>query len=354
MTAASPIPVRPDPNALRARALTTFARATIAAAHADLLNDHDPARVARQLWPHDKTTFEFVQRAATTFATSSDAAWAGPLATIRVQELLTSLGPLSIGMQLLQRGITLSFAGPHQIKVPGITVAATYASFVGEGKPIPVHNLPVSPGAILTPSKFATIFSLTREMIVSSNAEQLVTVVLVDAVAAALDVALFSNVAADTTRPAGLLNGVTPLTASTGTGITAMWDDLAALATAVAPLGGADIVYVTSPGDWVKITFAAGPQFKIPVYASSGVPAKTVIAIAPNALCSASDPAPRLDASRDAMQHFEDTSPSDPIMAGQPVKSMFQIDSTSIKLTMSVSWATRATGAIAYVQNVSW
>ena len=180
------------------------------------------------------------------------------------------------------------------------------------------------------------------------------TVVLVDAVAAALDVALFSNVAADTTRPAGLLNGVTPLTASTGTGITAMWDDLAALATAVAPLGGADIVYVTSPGDWVKITFAAGPQFKIPVYASSGVPAKTVIAIAPNALCSASDPAPRLDASRDAMQHFEDTSPSDPIMAGQPVKSMFQIDSTSIKLTMSVSWATRATGAIAYVQNVSW
>jgi hypothetical protein len=333
---------------------TIFARAAIATARTELFNDRDPARVARELWPDDKATFEFVQRAASTFATTGDPAWSGPLATIRVQELFTNLGPLSIGSRLLQKGITLSFDGSHQIKVPGISVSANYASFVGEGKPIPVHQLPVSPGAILTPSKFATIVTLTREMIVSSNAEQLVRAVLIDAVAAGLDVALFSNVAADATRPAGLLYGVTTTGAATGGGIGAMWDDLAALAAAIAPLGGADIVYVTSPGDWVKVTFAAGPQFKIPVYASSGVPSKTVIALAPNALCSATDPAPRLEASRDAMQHMEDVNPADPIMTGVPIKSMFQIDSTSIKLTMLVSWATRATGAIAYVQNISW
>jgi hypothetical protein len=350
-----PIPLRPDPSAVRNAALEVMTRAAIATARAELFNDPDPARVARQLWPGDKATFEFVQRAASSFATAADAAWAGPLATIRVEELLTNLGPLSIGSRLLQKGITLSFGNSHQIRVPGITVSANYASFVGEGKPIPVHQLSVSPGAILTPSKFATIVALTREMIVSSNAEPLVRAVLVDAVAAALDVALLGNVAADATRPAGLLYGVTPIGAATGGGVGAMWDDLAALATAVAPLGGADIVYVTSPGDWVKITFAAGPQFRIPVYASGGVPSKTVIALAPSALCSATDPAPRIEASRDAMQHMEDVNPADPMLpAGVPIKSMFQADSVSIKLTMLVSWATRAAGAIAYVQNVSW
>jgi hypothetical protein len=350
-----PIPLRPDPSALRNAAIQCLTRAAIATARAEIEHHRDGARIARQLWPDDRTTFEFVQRAASAFATTGDAAWAGPLATVRVQELLTNLGPLSIGGRLLQKGITFSFDGNYQIKVPGISVSAGYTTFVGEGKPIPVHQLPVSPGAILTPSKLATIVTLTHEMVVSSDAEALVRAVLVDAVAASLDVALFGNVAADTTRPAGLLWNVTPLTASTGTGIAAMWDDLAALATAVAPLGGADIVYVTSPGDWVKITFAAGPQFKLPVYASSGVPAKTIIALAPNALASATDPAPRLEASRDAMQQMEDTAPADPALpAGVPLKSMFQIDSVSIRLTMLVSWATRATGAVAYVQNVSW
>jgi hypothetical protein len=347
--------IKPDYAALQTPvALPPLVRAVIATARSVFEGDRNAGRIAKQLWPDDRVTLELVQRATSAFATTTDAAWSGPLATIRVQELLTNLGPLSIGSQLLQRGITFSFAGNYEIKVPGITVAASYASFVGEGKPIPVHNLPVSPGAILTPSKFATLVALTREMIVASNAEPLVRAVLVDAVAAALDVALFSNVAADTTRPAGLLYNVTPLTGATGGGLGAMWDDLAALATAVAPLGGADIVYITSPGDWVKITFAAGPQFKIPVYASSGVAAKTVIALAPNALCSATDPAPRLDASRDAIQQFEDTSPADPIMSGQPVKSMFQLDSVSVKLVLAVSWALRATGAIAFVQNVSW
>jgi hypothetical protein len=339
-------------------AIALLTRATISIARAQFTPDRDAERAARMAWPNDPLTLGLIQRAATAPATAPDAAWAGPLATLRVQELLKNLGPVSIGSELLQRGIVLTFDGNFQINVPGITVAASYAGFIGEGQPIPVHQLPVTAGAILQPRKFATIVTLTREMIQSSNAQELVQAVLVDAIAASLDAHLFDSTAGDAIRPAGLLYGAKSETATTGGGSAAMLKDLATLATDVAPYGGLDIVYVTDPGTAVKLTFAMGAQFKIAVLASSGIPANTLICLAPNALCSASDPAPRIEASRDVAQHMEDSVPAQLVSTGGvmavPIKSMFQLDSVSIRLVMFVAWATRATGAIAYCPNVTW
>lgn len=63
-------------------------------------------RVARAVWPEDKATLELLTRAASAPATTPDAAWAGPLAALRVQELLLNLGPVSVGSQLLKQGIS--------------------------------------------------------------------------------------------------------------------------------------------------------------------------------------------------------------------------------------------------------
>src|SRR5262249_54798480 len=161
---------------------------------------------------------------------------------------------VSAGSQLLARGITLTFDRDAEIRVPGITVSASAAGFVGQGQPIPVRQLPVSAGAILQPRKFATIVSLGREMLVSSNAEALVRAVLVDAAGASFDAALFSSTAGDTTRPAGLLNGETSETAASGGGTAALMADLSKLAGDVSPYGS-DIVYVCNPAEWVKLTF---------------------------------------------------------------------------------------------------
>src|SRR5262249_43969791 len=182
------------------------------------------------MWPDDKATLALVQRAASSEAITTDPAWAGPLASYTVQTVLENLGPLSAGSALLKRGLTFTFDHHNEIRVPGITVSASYAGFVAERGVIPVHQLPVSPGAILQPRKFGTIITLTREMIQSSNAEALVRAVLVDAVAIALDVALFGSTAGDSTRPPGLLAGVSGLTPTTGSGAGAMWQDLGALA----------------------------------------------------------------------------------------------------------------------------
>jgi len=330
--------------------LTPLVRGVIAYAHAALFGgDRNAGRVVKQLWPDDKATLGLVERAATSEATTADAAWAGPLATYRVQELLQNLGPLSAGSRLLRQGIALTFDRNAEIRVPGITVSASFANWVGERGLIPVHQLPVSAGAILDPRKFGTIITLTREMMVSSNAEALTRTVLIDAVAASLDVALFSNVAGDSTRPAGLLYGAKSETPTAGGGSQAMLTDLATLAADVSPYGGLDLTYICAPAEAVKLTFAMGAQFKIPVLASSGVPAKTLICIAPVALCSASDPAPRLEAARDVALSMDDSAP-----VGMPSRSMFQTDSVSIRLTMFVSWAMRAPLACAYCSNVTW
>jgi hypothetical protein len=331
--------------------LTPLVRGVIAEARSVFKSHRNAGRVAQEAWPDDKQTQQLLQRAASTMATTSDAQWAAPLAHSVVQELLQNLGPLSAGSRLLRQGVTLQFDGFNAIKCPGITASASYAGFVGQGANIPVRQLPVSAGVTLTPSKFGTIVALSREMLASSNAEQLVKAVLIDSVAISLDTALFGSTAGDSTRPPGLLNGVSGLTPKAGGGSQAMLSDLSALATGPAAVGGLDIAYICAPPEAVKLTFVMGAQFKLPIIVSGAVPAKQIICIALPALASATDPQPRLESSRDAMLTFDDAAPSD---MGTPTSSMFQVDSVSIRLTMFVSWGLRATGAISYISNVTW
>ena len=351
MTAATrPFPLPQDFNGKRA--LAPIVRAVIAEARSVFTPERNASRVARQMWPDDKATLQILERAASTMATTSDAQWAGPLAhSTVVQELLTNLGPTSAGLQLLQQGLTLTFDGYNQIKCPGISASASYAGFVGQGGNIPVRQLPVSAGVTLEPRKFGTIVALSREMIESSNAQQLVQAVLVDSVAISLDTALFGSTAGDANRPPGLLNGVSGLTPATGANNDAMRQDLGALAGAVAGLGGLSIAYITDPTSAVKILASAGPRFVFPVLASGGVPAKQIICIALPALASATDPQPRFESSRDAMLTFDDAAPSD---LGTPTRSMFQIDSVSIRISMFVSWGLRAPGSISFISGVTW
>src|SRR5262245_66359238 len=71
------------------------------------------------------------------------------------------------------------------ILVPGIAIPN--ADFVGEGQPIPVQTAPTSAGPTLTPFKIAVMASLTRELIDSSNAEDMVRQVLVEGTGPAID-----------------------------------------------------------------------------------------------------------------------------------------------------------------------
>jgi HK97 family phage major capsid protein len=231
----APIPIRQPLGRLASAAglgsarFSPVVRAVLASAKSVFEPDRNAYRVARAAWPGDRQTLDFVTRAASTPATTTGTGWAAEIAHTVVEDLLVSLGPASAGSELLRRGTVLTFDGAAKLSVPSLVAAATNAGFVGQLAPIPVRQLSVNAGASLEPHKFATIVTLSREMIDSSNAEQLVRLALVDSLAAALDVALFGTTAGDATRPPGLLYGVTPITAKTGGGFSAVWADIAAV-----------------------------------------------------------------------------------------------------------------------------
>jgi len=329
-------------------------------AHVD--SDHSPA-VLRKNWPGDKTA-ELLLKAATSPATTNTATWAGELAMTAVADFLLSLGPISAGAQLLRRGVQLQFGGAASIRVPGVVAAASNAGFVAEAAPIPVRQLALS-GPTLEPRKFATICTFTRESFQHSlpTVESLTRLTLSEGFAAALDAALFDSTAGDATRPPGLLNGISPLTASNDPdALQAMRLDVAKLAGAVAAVAGdgSAIALVASPAQAVSLVLWGSGNLIYPVYGSSALAAGTCIAIATNALCSAVDPAPRFDISRASAMHMVDTSPAaigtpgTPAVVAAPTRSLFQTDTIGLRLCLEVSWALRTSSGIAYMTGTGW
>jgi hypothetical protein len=164
-------------------------------------------------------------------------------------------------------------------------------------------------------------------MMRNSNAEAIVRQVLMDNVGPSLDAAMFSAAAAVVdVRPAGLLNGIAALTPSTSTNkAEAMTDDVAALATATAPVpGNAPIVLIVGPAQAVALQMRPPGATPFPIFVSSTLPPKRVIAVAAQALATAVG-VPEIDASKSATLHL--ASPASGIadsggVEAYPVRSM--------------------------------
>ena len=346
------IPLRPDPDALSRAAATSIIRAAICIARGELEKPACPSEIARRDYADDRG-LNFVMRAA---QTPTSLANAPALATIS-QSFLDILRPVSAGADLLARGIGLSFDGAASIAIPGLSLPT--AGFVGEGAPIPVVQAPTAPGPTLSPFKLATITTLSGELLRSSNAEVLVRQALAESVGPALDSILLSAAAATPDHPAGLLNGIAALTpAAPGEKAQAVVDDLAALATAVAPVAGnSDVVLVAAPAQAIAIQLRVPAELAWPILSSASLAAGVVIAVAANAVVSAIDGPPQIDASQHAELH-RDTSPGEIVTAAgtiaQPIGSLFQTDEVGLRLRWPLSWGLRSPAGIAWLQSVNW
>jgi hypothetical protein len=267
---------------------------------------------------------------------------------------LASLTPLSAGAALLGRGISLTFGNEAAIALPAM--ASGEADFVAEGKPIPVKRFDTSVPALLEPYKLAALATLTSEVLRGTNAEAMVRTALSEAAAAGLDKALFSNAAAvPDERPAGLLNGITPLTAAAA-GDQAMATDLAKIASAVAPLAGnGQIVLVAAAAQAVALALRSTREIPYTLLASAALAPGTVIAVAAPTLVSAVS-APAVDASIQTLVH-EETVPAAINASGTPatpVRSVFQTDAASLRLRQQISWVLRDSDGVAFMTGVNW
>jgi hypothetical protein len=346
------IPLRPDPHALDESAVSSLVRAVIAVGLARLDRNMPASEQAKARWGSDRT-LDLVMRAATT---PTSLAGSPQLAQVAVA-FLKALAPQSAGADLLMRGVGLNFDGAASISVPAISIPV--ADFVGEGMPIPAVQSVTTSGPTLTPHKLAVITSLTGEMMRNTNAETLVRQVLIEAAGPAVDKVLFSANPAGSDRPAGLLNGIAGLTpAAPGEKSQIIVDDLQALTLAIAPVSGnGDFVLVASADAATALRLRLPTSVQWPVLTSAALPPKTVIVVALNALVSAIDGTPQIDASSEA-EFVRNTVAAEIVTVGgtigQPIGSLFQTDSVALRLRWPISWALRDPRGLAFMTAVNW
>jgi hypothetical protein len=305
-------------------------------------------------WSHDGNA-GVILKAASAPATIATPGWAAELGFTKTHDFLSALAPASAGSALLKRCINLRWDRATGIKIPGINAGATYATFVGEGAPMPVQDFTTS-GITLTPKKMGILSLFTREIFEHSIPviEELVGLALRESVGLSLDWALFSASAGTSVQPPGLLNGISATAASTATlPSEAMAEDIATLAAAVSVVASnAPIIIIASPKQ------AAFARLKVEaeafeIMASNALAAGTAIALASNTLASVSEEAPTFNSSLEAGPIQLDTQPVGGTIAAVSV-STFQADLVSLRLRFSVNWGLRNSAGIAFVQNTVW
>jgi len=304
--------------------------------------------VVESLWPNDKLISTIV-RAASAPAMTAVTGWAKELAQIRVADAVDALGAYSSAVEIMENSLLLAWDGYGQISVPGFVASAANGGFVADGDPIPVRQL-VDAAQPLLPHKVASIAVLTEEMINSSNAEALITDTLVKSAGLAIDAAFFDANASSSARPAGVRNGVAALTASSNTdSFGGAFEDVSTLMGGVGQVGGKGPYYIASSiGRIASLQMRWAEQVDIIGMVMSPAIGNDLMAIAPQALAAAVDPAPAIEVAN-AGTLYMDTAPGAVGTTPGPERSLFQTRSTAVKVRWPVSWALRDPRGVAWL-----
>jgi HK97 family phage major capsid protein/HK97 family phage prohead protease len=326
-----------------------------------------------------RTVFEVVTRAASAPATTTTSGWASQLVETSVQGFMELLMPSSVYPGLAARGLRLNFGRAGVISIPTRSATPTIAgSFVAEGAPIPVRQGAFS-SQTFTPKKMAVISTFTREIAEHSTPaiEGLIRNAIQEDTSVAIDTVLLDNTAASTTRPAGLRNGVSTLTATAGGGFAALVGDLKQFVAALITASNGNLrqpVWIMNDiqalsiattqnagGDFPFATEINNQRFQgYPVILSSTVTAGMVLLVDAADFVVIEGGAPRFDVSDQATLHMEDTTPlaigttGTPTVVAAPVRSLYQTDSMALRMIYDLNWGMRRTGVVAWTTGVTW
>jgi hypothetical protein len=258
-------------------------RAFCRAAYAVALNHLDDAKrgapqVAESLFPNDRAAIS-ITKAAVNPASIGTVAWAGALSPTITGEFISSLVGISAGAELIDAALRIDLTGKYEVLLPhrSANLANVDTQWVAEGAPFPIRSYALSQSILGPVKKLICSAVATREALQGSGGEEVIATLLREDVAASLDASLFSNAAASATRPAGLLNGISALTATTGGGEAALRGDIGLIGGAVAAsVGNANLAFITSPASAIKVaTYPTVAGAQVQVWPSIAVPAGT-------------------------------------------------------------------------------
>jgi hypothetical protein len=305
------------------------------------LTETSPEEIAEQIYPGQPDVARaltdlpnLIQRAAVAPAMTTVAGWAAELlGTQNYAGALPLLAPRAAYSSLAARGLRLEFGdGIGIIRVP-VRLASPLigGDFVGESQPIPVRRLGLSATPVGPPKKLAVISHFSAELRDRSvpTIESVLRQAIADDTSQTLDARLLDDAAGTATRPAGLLNGVTPITPTSGGAGAALAGDLGALAAAIP--AASDLVYVMNPADRVRALTLAPGLSGVAIIDAPTLTAKTVIALDAADFASGEGDAPRFDLSEQATLHESDTpepigTPGSPNVVAAPSTSLWQQD----------------------------
>jgi HK97 family phage prohead protease/HK97 family phage major capsid protein len=334
--------------------------------------------VIREVYGSDEN-MQIIMRAAVLPATTTVTGYAAELVQVGFGAFLDRLLAGSIYQPLSAAGARYDLGRNGTLKIPYRAATPTASgAWVGEGLPKPVKKIGLST-VTLTPHKISCITAYTEEMAMSSvpAVEGILRKAMADDTQASLDGFLIDAVAESAIRPAGLLVGVTPITASVLT--TSLEKIVADINALIAPMeaagGGGNIVLLMNPAQARKIGMAmtstgdfafgspdqAAAKFGVSrIIQSTTIAAGRVIAVDADWFATATGDQPRFAVSQDATLHMEDTTPlaigtaGSPATVAAPAQNMFQTDSIAIRLSVFVTWAMVRTAMVQTIAAVTW
>jgi HK97 family phage prohead protease len=382
---ADPTPARATvfaaPAAPEPKPLDLMVRAGVVMLRAKVFQRTVEDECRRSYGDHEPTmrTVEWMVRAASAPAMTNVPGWAQELVTQIQGPYMDLLYPKSVYPRLAAMGMALDFGRAGRIVIPTRSATPTIAgSFVGEGQPIPVRQGHFT-SVTLTPKKLAVISSYTKEM--EDFSTPAIETLLRDAIqndtAISLDSVLLDANPATTVRPPGILNGVTPLTATAGGGFTAIIGDIKQMTNALlTPTRGnvRNPVWLLNPIQVNSLMLTVAPNTGVFMFAeelkagrlngmavidSGTVPPGSMTLLDAADFVAVGAEAPRFELSDQATLHFEDTNPSQigtvgtPPVVAAPVQSLWQTDSLALRLIMRINWQIRRP-VVANIAAVTW
>lgn len=349
-----------------------FARAVLCKAVARL-HGGDPVLYAEKVYADDPRIAQHLQKAAVPSATTTASGWASEWSEAQVvaNEFIEVLRPMSI----LGRMTGVSRA-PFNTEVLAMT-AGTTGSWTKEAFHAPLSKA-TSSKITLGKTKVTAITALTKESAQFGNTDIEARLLrdLTRATAARIDATLVSTSAAvSNTSPAGLLNGLSAISAN-GSGAAA--DIRADLQDLFAPFTAANIsrrglalamhenlhlalmlTYDNGFRAFPDVTADGGTVFGIPVIASNHVAAGDVIMISQEDVWVAESADVEVSTTDQASLEMLDGSlegegatPTGVTTAG--VVNLWQAGLIGIKTERFVNWTKGRSAAVAYIGNAGW
>ncbi len=349
----------------------SFVRAVKARALAHI-NQSTPSAVAQHLWgkTHPQLV-SWIKANEVAGGGSLSGEWGAELVQADARytgDFIEFLYAATIFDQLALREI------PANVTVKGQDGAAT-GYWVKQGKAIPVTSGDFST-VTLAPLKVAALAVVTNELLRDSSpsADLLLRDALVQASAQRVDGTFASNTAAVSNEsPAGLFNGITAL-GSNGFDLDAVYADLQELLTAfiTAKNAGGELSFIMSKvlaqalalmrnelGNkaFPDITRNGGTLEGIAVKTGDNISSSVIALIKPSDVYKIGDSGVQVSVSRDASIEMNSVPTQDalgPTGTSEEVVSMFQAESTAIKVVRSINFAKRRVTAGNANAGVAW